>query len=88
VVVAALAFLFLYWVIALFIAIVGATLLVVGALASDWDQHSTFEQRELARARKRKEKWARNAAKRDKDRAIYEAYRSEKARSDHPAGDR
>ena len=79
VVVAALAFLFLYWVIALFIAIVGATLLVVGVLASDWDQHSTFEQRELVRARKRKEKWERNAAARDKDRAILEQHRPGKA---------
>lgn len=79
VVVAALAFLVLYWVIALFVAIVGATLLVVGALASNWDEHSTFEQRELVRAAKRKEKWERNAPAREKDRARWDAYQAKKA---------
>ena len=79
VVVSVLAFLFLYWVIALFIAIAGLTLLVVGALASDWEEHSTFEQRELVRARKRKEKWERGAAARAKDRARWDAYQGKKA---------
>jgi fatty acid desaturase len=79
VVVAALAFLFLYWVIALFVAIVGFTLLVVGAVASNWEEHSTFEERELARAQKRKEKWERNAGAREKDRARWEAYQARKA---------
>ena len=79
VVVAGLAFLVLYWVIALFVAIVGATALVVGAVASNWDEHSTFEERELARASKRKEKWERNAGARDKDRARWEAYQAKKA---------
>jgi hypothetical protein len=79
VVVTALAFWLLYWVIALFIAIVGFTLFVVAAVAKDWDSHSTFEERELVRARKRQEKWERNAGARDKDRARWEAYQAKKA---------
>ena len=81
VVVAALAFWLLYWVIALFVAIVGFTLLVVGAVASDWENHSTFEERELVRARKRKEKWERNAGAREKDRARWDAYQAKKSGS-------
>jgi hypothetical protein len=79
VVVAALAFWLLYWVIALFVAIIGVTFLIVGAVASNWDEHSTFEERELIRAGKRKEKWERNAGAREKDRARWEAYQAKKA---------
>jgi hypothetical protein len=79
-VVSVLAFLFLDWIIALFIAIMGLTLVIVGALAGSWDNHSTFEERELARARKRKEKYERRAGARAKDRAIWEAARSRKDR--------
>ena len=79
VVVAALAFVFLYWVMALFVAIVGFTLLVVLAVASNWEDHSTFEERELVRARKRKEKWERNTGAREKDRALWEAHQAKKA---------
>jgi hypothetical protein len=75
VVVTALAFALLNWVLALFVAIMGVTLLVVVALASDWDDHSTFEEREAVRARKRKEKWERDAGKRAKDRALWEQHR-------------
>lgn len=78
VVVAALAFWILYWVLALFVAILGFTVLVVGAVARDWDNHSTFEERELVRARKRKEKWERNTGAREKDRARWEAYQAKK----------
>jgi hypothetical protein len=74
------AFLLINWILALFIAIVGLTLVVVAALASDWDQHSTFEERELARARKRKDKFARNADARARDRAIWEAHQAKQAR--------
>jgi biopolymer transport protein ExbB/TolQ len=79
VVVTVLAFLVLNWIIALFIAIMGLTLVVVGALASSWDDHSTFEQRELDRARKRAVKRERNAGARAKDRARWEAHQARQA---------
>ncbi len=63
-----------------FAGIVGLTLLVVGALARDWDQHSTYEEREHARARRRKEKWERGSAARDRDRARWEAYQARQAK--------
>jgi hypothetical protein len=75
-VVAVLAFLFLNWILALFVAIMAVTLLVVGALASTWDSASTYEQRELVRARKRAEKWERNAGARAKDRALWEEHKA------------
>lgn len=78
VVVSALAFLVLYWVVALAIAIMGLVALVVGVMSSDWDQHSTFEQREAARARKRKAKYERGAAARAKDRARWDAHQAKK----------
>jgi hypothetical protein len=78
-VVTALAFLILYWVLALLIAVMGATVLVVAAMARSWDEHSTFEEREMRRARKRKEKFERNAGARAKDRARWEAHQARKA---------
>ena len=75
VVVSALAFLLLYWVIALGIAIMGLITVVVAVAASDWENHSTFEEREQVRARKRQEKYDRRAGARAKDRAIWEAHR-------------
>jgi hypothetical protein len=77
-VVTALAFLILYWVLALLIAVMGATVLVVAAMARSWDEHSTFEEREMRRARKRKEKFERNAGARAKDRARWEAHQARK----------
>lgn len=79
VVVVALAFLVLYWVLALLIAVLGATVLVVAAMARSWDEHSTFEQRELERSRKRKAKFERTAAARAKDRERWEAHQAKKA---------
>jgi hypothetical protein len=70
------AFLVLDPVIAAFVAIVLATVVVIAALASDWDQHSTFEERELERARRRKQKWERGAAARERDRVKWEAHRA------------
>ena len=67
-------------VIAAFVAIVLVTVAVIGALAGDWDRHSTFEQRELARARKRAEKWERTKDARDRDRARWEAHQARQAR--------
>jgi hypothetical protein len=65
--------------IAAFLAIAGLTLLVVAFLARDWDRHSTFEERELARARKRKEKWERGKDARARDRARWEAHQARQA---------
>jgi DNA-binding helix-hairpin-helix protein with protein kinase domain len=82
-VVSALAFWALYWVVALGITIMGAIVVLVAVLSADWDQHSTFDQREAERARRRKQKYERNAGKRAKDRARYEAglaRQAEKAR--------
>jgi uncharacterized membrane protein len=70
------AFLVLDPVIAAFVVIVLATVVVIAVLASDWDQHSTFEERELQRARRRKEKWERGAAARERDRVKWEAHRA------------
>lgn len=79
VVVSALAFLVLYWVLALAVAIMGAIAVVVAYIASDWDDHPSFDDRERERARKRKEKYERNAAAREKDRARWEAHQAKKA---------
>jgi hypothetical protein len=79
VVVGALAFLLLSPVLASAVVIGTATLLAVGALGADWEQHPDFETREMARARRRKEKWERTAGARAKDRARWEAYQAKKA---------
>lgn len=75
-VVTALLFWLIYWVLALFVSVVGLTAVVILAMASDWDQHSTFEEREHVRARRRKEKYERNAGARARDREIWEAHRA------------
>ncbi len=72
----AAAFAFLDPIIAAFVAIMLVTVVVLAVLASDWDRHSTFEQRELERARRRKEKWERGATARQRDRARWEAHRA------------
>jgi hypothetical protein len=78
-VVSALAFLVLYWVIALAVAIMGAIALLVAVMASDWDSHPSFDDRERERARRRKEKYARGSAAREKDRARWEAHQAKRA---------
>jgi Flp pilus assembly protein TadB len=75
----ALAFLLLNPILAAFIVILGATIVVVAVLASDWDKHSTFEERELARSRKRASKWERTADVRARDRERWEAHQARKA---------
>ena len=70
------AFLLLDPVIAAFVAIVLVTVAVLVVAGADWDRHSTFEERELARARRRKEKWDRGAAARERDRVKWEAHRA------------
>ena len=65
------------------IAAAVATVLVTGVgitvAASGWDQHSTYEERELARARRRQEKWDRNKDARERDRRKWEAHHTRQA---------
>jgi hypothetical protein len=69
-------------IIAAFLVILGLTVLVVAVAARDWDRHSTFEERELTRAQKRKAKWEAGKAARDRDRARWEAHQSRRAKKD------
>lgn len=71
-----LAFLALDPILAALLTIFAATAVSLAALARDWDRHSTFEERELARARRRAEKWERNKDVRERDRARWEAYQA------------
>ena len=70
------AFVYLDPIIAAFVAILVVTAVTMAFLARDWDRHSTFEERELERARRRKEKWERGAAARERDRVKWEAHRA------------
>jgi len=80
VVLTALVFLLLNPILATFVTIITATVVVVLALAANWEDHSTFEQREAARAVKRKEQWERTKDVRERDRARWEAHQARKAR--------
>ena len=71
-----LAFRLLNPIIAAALVIVAATLLGVAAVANDWDQHPGYEEREQARAEKRKIKFAENQGARDRDRAKWEAHQA------------
>ena len=75
-----LVFLLLNPILAAFVTIVTATVVVVLGLAANWEAHSTYEQRETARAVKRKEKWDRNKDVRERDRARWEAHQAQQAR--------
>jgi hypothetical protein len=79
VVLSALAFVVLDVVIAAFVVILLATGLVIALAARNWDEHPDFEQRELERARRRKEKWERNAGARARDRARWEAHHARRS---------
>ena len=61
------------------LAVFGLVLLVVLAMASDWDRHPDFEERELARARRRRAKWERTADARARDRERWEAHQARRA---------
>jgi hypothetical protein len=80
------AFVYLDPIVAAFLTIMLVTVLVIAFLARDWDRHSTFEERELARARRRAEKWERGAAARERDRVKWEAHRArlEAKKAAHP----
>jgi hypothetical protein len=79
-VVTGLAFWLLYWVVALGITILIGIGVVVSLMSLDWDQHTTYEQREADRARRRKERYERSAGRRAKDRARDEAATAAEAR--------
>ena len=83
-----LAFLLLNPILAAFVVILLVTAAVIAYVARDWDQHSTYEQREHARAQKRAEKWERNQAARDRDRAMWEAHQARQARAATPPTER
>jgi membrane glycosyltransferase len=76
-----LAFVFLDPIVAAFLVILLVTGGVIAFLARDWDQHSTYEERELARSRKRAQKWDRNAEARARDRARWEAHQARQTRT-------
>ncbi|RBY97991.1 hypothetical protein DQ237_03605 [Blastococcus sp. TF02-8] len=72
-------------ILAAFVAIVVVVGLGMTVAARDWERHETFEERELARARRRQEKWDRNADARARDRARWEAHQARKAARDGSA---
>lgn len=72
----AAAFLLLDPVLGAAVAIVGAIALALVAAAADWERHSSFEEREMDRARRREAKWARGADARARDRARWEAHQA------------
>ena len=75
----AAAFAFLDPVLAGFLVILGVTGVVIVILLSDWVHASTFEEREMARARRRQAKWDAGEQARARDRARWEAHQARKA---------
>jgi hypothetical protein len=73
------AFLLLDPIVATFVTIIGLCLWGVAVLASDWDRHSSFEDRELERARRRAERRERTKDARARDRARWEAHQQRRA---------
>jgi hypothetical protein len=83
-VLAVLAVVLLDPILAAFVVILLVTAAVCAVVARNWDQHSTFEERELARAQKRAEKWERGKDARARDRAKWEAHQARQAgRTEH-----
>jgi membrane protein implicated in regulation of membrane protease activity len=76
---AALAVVLLDPILAAFVVILLVTAAVIAVLARDWDRHSTYEERELARAQKRAQKWERGKDARARDRAKWEAHQARQA---------
>lgn len=75
----AAAFLLLNPILASAIAIFGLCLWGVALLSSNWEQHSSFEQRELERARRRAANRERTKEARARDRARWEAHQQRRA---------
>ncbi|WP_409332192.1 hypothetical protein [Trujillonella humicola] len=61
------------------VGIFGAIALALAAAAADWERHPSYEDREMDRARRRKDKWARGADARARDRARWEAHQARRA---------
>jgi hypothetical protein len=78
-VVSVLVFVLLDPILASFVVILLVTGVAIAVLARDWDRHSTYEERELVRSRKRAEKWERNKDVRARDRARWEAHLARQA---------
>jgi hypothetical protein len=78
-VLAVLAVVLLDPILAAFVVILLVTAAVCAVVARDWDRHSTYEERELARAQKRAEKWERGKDARARDRAKWEAHQARQA---------
>ncbi|MEX5721174.1 hypothetical protein [Geodermatophilus maliterrae] len=57
----------------------GFVLLLVLAMAGDWERHPDYEARELARARRRAVKRQRTAGARARDRERWEAHQAKQA---------
>jgi hypothetical protein len=74
-----LAFLLLDPILAAFVTILGLCAWGVGLLASGWDRHPGFEERELERARRRAERRERTRGARARDRARWEAHQQRRA---------
>jgi hypothetical protein len=73
------AFLLLDPVLAAFLVILGLCAWVVALLSANWESHPSFEERELARARRRAAQREKNAGARARDRARWEAHQERKA---------
>jgi hypothetical protein len=73
------AFLLLDPILASFLVIVGLCLWGVAVLSSGWEQHPSFEQRELDRARRRAANRERTKDARARDRDRWEAHQQRKA---------
>jgi len=73
------AFLLLVPILATFVAVVGACLWLLALLSSTWDQHPSFEQRELERARRRAAHRERTKEARARDRARWEAHQQRRS---------
>ncbi|WP_091366225.1 hypothetical protein [Geodermatophilus telluris] len=70
------------------LSVFGLVLLVVLAMAGDWEQHPDFEEREMYRAQRRAVRWQRGAGARARDRERWEAHQARRAaRSRTPGGD-
>ena len=74
------AFLLLDPILASFLVIVGLCLWGVAVLSSGWEQHPSFEQRELVRARRGAARRERTKDARARDRARWEAHQQRRAR--------
>ena len=76
---AAAAFVLLDVIIAAAVTVVLVTTFGIAVAASGWEQHSTYEEREQARALRRKEKWDRNEGARQRDREKWAAHQARQA---------